>query len=223
MLLHKKDLDILNEIRSLDNVVILTGKSSDETPYLKHIYRLHELIFGETCSFCPTKIQGYISKIKNYNPNTEKMETNKKDTKPDFKLKKGKVIVMAGTSQSYSEHNITDEKAIELLSKNKNRISLFEKFPKEWEKKVEKFEEAKAEAKLEAETQEKEEALKAKINSLIEKGFVRIEDNFNKEDKSISAKELFEMSSEEFNAFLDSVITPQDTKDKNGKTGSPKK
>lgn len=206
MLLHKKDLDILNEIRSLDNVVILTGKSSDETPYLKHIYRLHELMFGETCSFCPTKIQGYISKIKNYNPNTEKMETNKKDTKPDFKLKKGKVIVMAGTSKSYSEHNITDEKAIELLSKNKNRISLFEKFPKEWEKKVEKFEEAKA-----------------KINSLIEKGFVRIEDNFNKEDKSISAKELFEMSSEEFNAFLDSVITPQDTKDKNGKTGSPKK
>lgn len=206
MLLHKKDLDILNEIRSLDNVVILTGKSSDETPYLKHIYRLHELIFGETCSFCPTKIQGYISKIKNYNPNTEKMETNKKDTKPDFKLKKGKVIVMAGTSKSYSEHNITDEKAIELLSKNKNRISLFEKFPKEWEKKVEKFKEAKA-----------------KINSLIEKGFVRIEDNFNKEDKSISAKELFEMSSEEFNAFLDSVITPQDTKDKNGKTGSPKK
>lgn len=62
--------------------------------------------------------------------------------KKEFKLKPLAVIEVAGTSESYSDHNLTDEKAVELIALNGNRINLFEVKPEDWQDRVAKFKDA---------------------------------------------------------------------------------
>ena len=122
LVLNEKE--VLEQIRDATYETFTKGKDKNGIPFLKHIFQLHFKIFGETCSNCPGKISGYIQKLKNFNPN-KKMETTSKL----FQLKEGVIIPVAGTSDAYSNANLTDEIALKLLSENPNRKILFEKLP----------------------------------------------------------------------------------------------
>lgn len=58
------------------------------------------------------------------------------ENKSGFKLKKGTIIPIPGTSKVYSEHNLTDEIAAELLRQNPNRKVLFTSIPEDFDFKV---------------------------------------------------------------------------------------
>lgn len=122
--LSLNEKEILEQIRDATYETLTRGKDKNGIPFLKHIFQLHYKIFGETCSNCPGKITGYIQKLKNFNP-IKKMETTSKK----FQLKEGVIIPVAGTSDAYSNANLTDEIAIKLLADNPNRKILFEKLP----------------------------------------------------------------------------------------------
>ncbi len=123
MNLHHNHIDILKEIQSLDDNTILKGKDHQGVSYLKHIFQLHELLFGETCTGCASKIPSYIKRIKSY-------QMKKKEQKvSEFVLKSKVTIPVFGTSEVYTTHNITDEIALELIKANPNRKSLFIKLP----------------------------------------------------------------------------------------------
>lgn len=96
------------------------GKNSDL------VIEVYKWLFNEGCSDCPGKFLGYINTIKNY----------AMDTKCNYKLKgDGQVTVTGG--KTMTNHNITDDLALAFLSVNpKSRISLFQIFPKDWEKKA---------------------------------------------------------------------------------------
>lgn len=100
--------------------------SSDDlvNKHLKLVFDTYYKIFGEVCTGCPTKIGGYISRLKKHN----KTIIMAKDTR-EFRLKKGAIIPVPGTSKAYSDVNITDEIALEILKANPNRKSIFSKVP----------------------------------------------------------------------------------------------
>lgn len=91
--------------------------------HLKVVFQVYQKQFGEVCTGCPTKIAGYINRIKNLNHS--KMEKSKSN----YKLKKGAIIPIPGTSDAYSNENLTDEVALKFLSKNPNRKKLFTQLP----------------------------------------------------------------------------------------------
>ncbi len=122
-MLLNEDKKWVEFIKETDLETLLKGKDENNTPYLEHIFRLHVLLFGETCTGCPKKIPHYINRIKNFNQMEQKQE------KSLFRLKKGMMIVIPGSSKAYSEYNITDEIAIKLLRDNPNRRSLFDSMP----------------------------------------------------------------------------------------------
>jgi hypothetical protein len=132
-LLNPKEEEILKEIRDA-SYEALRGKDKNGIPFLRHIFELHYKIFGETCSSCPGKITGYIQKLKNYNTKI-KME----NTKSEFKLNEGVIIPVAGTSDAYSNHNLTDEIAVQLLAQNANRKALFSKIPENVDTLIEEY------------------------------------------------------------------------------------
>lgn len=132
--LKKEEQVKLRKIWDTDYQTIVRGKDNG-VPFLSYVFELHYKIFGETCSNCPNKISGYIQKLKQLNTQTI-VETKKKNT---FVLQTGTIIPVPGTSESYSNANLTDEKAVQLLAENKNRKALFLTLPKDWEKQVEEF------------------------------------------------------------------------------------
>ncbi len=115
-------------IKKTDVKTLIQGTDENGESFLKHVFKLHIVLFGETCTACANKIAHYINRIKNVN--IEKMN----NTKSLFKLKKGVIIPVLGSSEVYSEHNITDPIAKKLLKENPNRISLFQSYPKDWNK-----------------------------------------------------------------------------------------
>lgn len=127
------ELNVLKEIRDAKDV--LRGRDSKGIPFLQHVFKLHKKIFEEACSNCPGKLQGYINNLKKYNPQKQKIMSDKKL----FQLKKGVVVPVAGTSESYSNANITDEKALELLAANPNRKALFAVLPNDIDELIEQF------------------------------------------------------------------------------------
>lgn len=131
--LTEDEIKVLNEIRDAKDV--LRGRDSKGIPFLQHVFKLHKKIFNEACSNCPGKLQGYINNLKKFNPQKQKIMSDKKL----FKLREGVIIPVAGTSESYSNANITDEKAIELLAINPNRKALFQTLPKNVDELVEEF------------------------------------------------------------------------------------
>ncbi|CAL2085142.1 hypothetical protein [Tenacibaculum sp. 190524A02b] len=140
-ILVRDNKELIEFIKSADLKTLTKGKDENNIPYLKHIFNLHVSLFGETCTGCPSKIPSYINRIKNIN--LETMEKNNK--KPLFILKKGVIIPVLGSSDVYSEHNITDEIAIELLKSNPNRKSLFQTVPDNLEELLEITEENEGE------------------------------------------------------------------------------
>lgn len=131
--LNEEQKEILNEIRDA-SYQTLSGSDKNGIPFLKHIFELHFKIFGETCSTCPNKIGGYIQKLKNFNPEL-KMEI----VKSNFELNDGVIIPVPGTSDVYSKHNLTDEAALKILSKNPNRRSLFRVVPDDLDELIEDY------------------------------------------------------------------------------------
>lgn len=117
----------LQKIWDTDYQTIVSGKDNG-VPFLKIVFKLHFKLFGETCSTCPNKIPGYIKKIKSLNPQNSKIMAQEKTTTV-FRLQDRVTIPVAGTSLSYSQHNLTDEIAVELIAKNPNRKALFVKLP----------------------------------------------------------------------------------------------
>jgi hypothetical protein len=133
--LSQEDLELLKEIQNAGVDELLKGKDSSGIPFLKHIFRLRFQLFGETCSGCPGKIFGYIQKIKKFNPHIMKKE----NSNTMFKLKDMVTIPVPGTSKAYSNHNITDEIAVELIAKNPNRKTLFSKLPDDLNERIEAY------------------------------------------------------------------------------------
>jgi len=125
---------VLKEIRDAKDV--LRGRDSKGIPFLQHVFKLHKKIFNEACSNCPHKLQGYINNLKKFNPQKQKIMSNQKR---NFELKTGVIVPVAGTSESYSNANLTDEKAVELLTANPNRKALFSKLPKNIDELIEDF------------------------------------------------------------------------------------
>ena len=69
--------------------------------HLKVVFSTYYQLFGEVCTGCPTKIAGYIKRIKNYKK-SDIMSTEKKS---NFKLKVAKIrgIESSGMLCSKSE------------------------------------------------------------------------------------------------------------------------
>jgi hypothetical protein len=127
----------LQKIWDTDYQTIVSGKDNG-VPFLKYVFQLHFKLFGETCSTCPNKIPGYIKKIKSLNPQNSKIMTQENKTTL-FRLQERVTIPVAGTSTVYSQHNLTDEIAVELIAKNPNRKALFAKLPENLDELIEKF------------------------------------------------------------------------------------
>lgn len=81
----------------------------------------------ENCGNCYAKIYLYfLNKSNNLNqPIT--METNKK-----FRIKEGKRIMLHGMSEVYTNANITDEAAMQILHRSPKAIQLFSDYPNDW-------------------------------------------------------------------------------------------
>lgn len=142
MLLQNQVLNVeeqkqLQKIWDTDYQTIVSGKDNG-VPFLKIVFKLHFKLFGETCSTCPNKIPGYIKKIKSLNPQNSKIMSQEKTTTV-FRLQDSVTIPVAGTSLAYSQHNLTDEIAVELIAKNPNRKALFVKLPENLDELIEKF------------------------------------------------------------------------------------
>lgn len=119
---QKQVLKNLEELQALSSEEILKGRDSNNTPFLKILFEVHQALFQETCTTCPAKIAGYIHRIKNF-------KIEQMSQKSNFTLHTGAVIIFAGTSESYSNANLTDEVAIRFIRLNENRKSLFSKLP----------------------------------------------------------------------------------------------
>lgn len=115
-------LNKLKKLQALSSEEILKGRDSNNTPFLKILFEVHQALFHETCTTCPAKIAGYIHRIKNF-------KIEQMSQKSNFQLHQGAVIIFAGTSESYSNANLTDEVAIRFIKLNENRKSLFSKLP----------------------------------------------------------------------------------------------
>lgn len=134
-LLNPLEKKKLQKIWDADYQTIIKGKDNS-VPFLSYVFQLHLKIFGETCSTCPNKINGYIKKLKNLNKVEIMSEEIKKS---NFTLHTGTIIPVPGTSISYSNANLTDEIAIELLAININRKVLFVKLPENLDELIEEY------------------------------------------------------------------------------------
>ncbi|MEE4246326.1 MAG: hypothetical protein V2I33_13035 [Kangiellaceae bacterium] len=114
----------------MSNIELIQNTPSDELvkKHLKVVFDTYYQLFGEVCTGCPTKIAGYIQRIKNLK-NKKVMAKDKRN----FNLKKGTIIPIPGTSKVYSDANLTDDIAIQLLKANPNRRVLFSKLPENLE------------------------------------------------------------------------------------------
>ena len=135
-MLDNKHLKLLKEIQGKSHQELLQNKDADGIPYLKHVFTLYQKIFNDLCSNCPSKILGYIQKLKNYN--AEKAQ-KKEIMSKEFRLKEGVILPIAGTSVVYTQHNITGEIAVKLLAENPNRISLFDTVPNDLQKQIKAY------------------------------------------------------------------------------------
>ncbi len=138
----------LEELKTLDDSTILRGADAEGNSYLVQMLRLYREIFGGACSWCEKKHLEYIRRLRNHKENTKKMEKKNKY----FELKKGVLVPIAGTSEAYSDKNMTDEDAIKILKGNKNAIALFDKYPKDWERMLEAEDKSPRQKELESKT-----------------------------------------------------------------------
>lgn len=114
-------------IQSSSSKEILNGANHNGTPLLKYVLESFEQYTGYACMHCSSNFPGYIKKIQSINLNTTEIMSK---SEREYRMKSGSVIHIKGTNKYYSDLNITDEVAIEILKKNPNRKVLFSKMPK---------------------------------------------------------------------------------------------
>lgn len=142
---------------------ILNGGGHNGTPLLKYIYEIHEEVYGTACKTCTGLLPRYIAKIQNINLNTLEI-MSAKDRK--YRMTSNSVIHVRGTNKYYSDLNLTDEVAEDLLMKNPNRAVLFSKMPENALEKLAKKKEAQEKkAAAEAEKAAKEASAQAKADA----------------------------------------------------------
>ena len=151
-MLEDADKELLELIQSMSSSNLISKRDSNGIPYLKSVFYIYSKLFGEACSTCPSKISGYINKLQMFNlENLKVMSENK-----NFILNEGSLIVIPGTSEAYSNANLTDEVAIAFIADNPNRKSLFVKLPEYVDMQVAEYLQS-AESTEEAETSTVEE------------------------------------------------------------------
>lgn len=120
-----------------------------------------------------------------------------------FKFKKDVVIMLHGLNDTLTEHNLTDEKAVDLLSKYPGHIGSFEEFPKDWKALAEAAKKpvknagkaaAKAEEKAEEGTgTEKEETEEPNADDLAAGAAAKAEEKLAAEVAAIKGKKKPEL------------------------------
>ena len=124
----------LIDLLKLNNTTILTGSDAEGNRYLGQMLRYYSEIYGQSCFSCPKKFPVYLNQLRN-----RIMKNENKESKGKFELSKGVTIPIFGTSEVYSDRNITDEAALKVLSRNPKASKLFKKLPKDWEDQVEAY------------------------------------------------------------------------------------
>lgn len=76
----------------------------------------------------------YINNVTN-----EKLTKKQQQTMNKFKLKEGIVLTLHAFNEAFTNSNMTDDKAVEILAKYPGHIVSFEIVPKDWKEQVEKF------------------------------------------------------------------------------------
>jgi spore cortex formation protein SpoVR/YcgB (stage V sporulation) len=116
----------------LSDNTILNGSDANGDRYLPQMLKLYADTFNkEPCGGCPKSFSRYLRELRN--------QIMAKEEKRAFLFKKDVMFPIMGTSESYSNENLTDEIALKILSKNPNAIQIFEKFPKDWKEQVETY------------------------------------------------------------------------------------
>ncbi len=115
---------LFNEIQGLQALVLQIAKREPEA--IKKLAGVYYQVFKETftvgCKSCPTKAYGKLQEL-----TIEKLIAMKTQK---FRLKKSALInYPAFSGQHYSHHNITDEKAAEILSAHPGLITSFDEYP----------------------------------------------------------------------------------------------
>lgn len=121
--------DKIQEVLSIGNKYFnKNALDSREKKLLKDVYKYFSgQNITENCGQCYSEAYLYIVKLKSY-----------KKMKQNFKLKEGKILMVIGHADVYTNQNLTDEAAISILKVNPKLISKFEVFPDDWEDLVKK-------------------------------------------------------------------------------------
>ncbi len=109
-------------------------KNTGATVELQILYR-ESLRKNIDCLTCESKIMAAYNELKQYSLHNiiHTMSEN-------FELKEGKQIFLHSQHRMIHKGNLaSDEQAIEILAKNKKLIKAFEKYPANWEEKVDAF------------------------------------------------------------------------------------
>lgn len=117
--------------QELNKRIAFVQETSNEVlvkQHLQEVFSLYFDLYGEVCTGCPRKIAGYINRIRNHKK-TKVMTKQKRK----YRLREGVIIPIPGTSEAYSNHNLTDEIAEKLLKDNPNRRILFAEIPGDFE------------------------------------------------------------------------------------------
>lgn len=123
----------IDELLKLDDKKILFGSDANGNRYLGQLLKHYADIFGQSCFSCPKKFPVYLQKLRNHQmKNSDKL-------KSFFKLRADVILPIFGTSEVYSNENLTDEAALKVLSRNKNAAHLFTELPKKWEELVDAY------------------------------------------------------------------------------------
>jgi len=156
--------DKISLIQEHSSKEILNGANHNGKPLLKYVLEAYEECTGYACLHCSEKLSGYIKKLQSINLNTEGIMSK---SEREYRMKSGAVVHVKGTNKYYSDLNITDEIAEEILKQNLNRSALFAKMPKGAIEKLkkEKAEEEKAAAEAEKQAAREEAERKAQAKA----------------------------------------------------------
>ena len=121
-----------------ENLTNLLAMGYDEaiTSHIAEVVAYYAFLFNEpdACASCPSKIKSYWEKLQQSGIYLLKNKTMSKKIESKFKIKEGINFLQVdfGSSKFFNNDTITDELAIEHLSKNPKRISNFATYPSDW-------------------------------------------------------------------------------------------
>ena len=113
------------------------GVLSSDIDKLQRLVVFYRLIYNESCVTCggTEKYSQYYERLKNEGL---KILINMENSEFIFKKTVTSIPKEFGSSIFITQANLTDEVAIELLSRKPNLIVLFEKYPSDWKDRINK-------------------------------------------------------------------------------------